>query len=184
MDIPSMVVQLQREIRALPARAAPSHAPRVLAAPSLPANPPSSSHGAIARGRDAQPKPGVGTKRVEREFSPEGAPAAKQQKPLDDFFLVYMWEVKLEKVAPIMWARKALKATGVELSALKNAIHPKNMAKGLISIRFKSHDAGQRFLSRMQNNPPRDMAHLHVATPEAYGKRREQDVPDEDDLSW
>ncbi|KAJ7137432.1 hypothetical protein C8R43DRAFT_1020242 [Mycena crocata] len=183
VDLPSQLASLQREIRALPARAAAaSHAPATTA--------PQSSHTRPIPSQrphhDQPPKAIAGMKRKDLPPSSDVEPGAKHFKPTKDYFMVYMWDVDLDKAAPVIWARKALKATGIDLSALNNAIHPKGQVKGLISIRFERKVDGLEFMRRMTEKPPRDMMDLRVATREAYAKRREVDVEVDvgDGLSW
>ncbi|KAJ7929723.1 hypothetical protein B0H13DRAFT_2538739 [Mycena leptocephala] len=115
-----------------------------------------------------------GTKRA-RDFSPEhNAPAKHHKAGQSDTFDAYMWDVDLGKGSATSIAKKALSEAGIDHNVFISAIHPKNMPKGLISIRFANSVVGRRFLDRLRANPPRGMEHLHVASAANYGKRRDE----------
>ncbi|KAJ7658093.1 hypothetical protein B0H17DRAFT_1213253 [Mycena rosella] len=110
------------------------------------------------------------TKRA-RTFSPIPEPPAKHHKALEDRVNdVYMWTVHLDRGSLFSVGKLALEAVKINTHYLHNAIHPKNMPCGLLSLRFNDAGVATQFLDRMHTNPPSDMVHLCVYWGRDYGK--------------
>jgi hypothetical protein len=48
---------------------------------------------------------------------------------------------------------------------------PRNVPRGVISIRFRSEEVAELFIDRVRSNPPPSMARLHAARPAVYEKK-------------
>ncbi|KAJ6488366.1 hypothetical protein DFH09DRAFT_1455657 [Mycena vulgaris] len=149
----------------------------------------STASGSVSRYRAPSPDvvrdfaPSSNNKR-QRDLSPEPERPAKQHKGPEDYFDVYLWDINLGKASAITAARAAVKATGLDPRSILSSLHPVQLPKGLISIRFVDADVGQRFLDRMRTNPPKGMENLNVATPASYGKRRANSNARKEDKFW
>ncbi|KAF8123373.1 hypothetical protein K438DRAFT_1895080 [Mycena galopus ATCC 62051] len=170
-NLPTRLLAMERTIQSLEIRQARPVAAEIVAAPVPP--PVTPVQGSMAA---MTPRTG-GIKRPHPAFAPVDEEESMKRSRTEDAFWcdVFLFPVHLKEAPPMQIAKLALDAVGLTTEGLVSAVHPHNLPKDFISMRFNGSPPALEFIDRLRNNPPQGMSHIQAMTAAAFNANKNRE---------